>query len=896
MRGLLGKTLVVSVSFLVLAAISAWLLLSSPILAKYRGDMASRYLSDALGVPIEFREGARVTLGVAPIVHLSGLTVPGGKSDDAAAIVLKHLAFRLSARDLLAGQVRPRNITVEGVQAVLSIDAAGQVSWPAPLSSRKAPAAFSETAEAWIFDFLSGQSVRASDLHVIYTDARNGLEFDLLMTTLELGRADAVSPFTLSGKGQLNDENFSLSGTVPRSDPFKVTADFEQITIALNGTAGNGGYVAGLTATLKMQIDDLGQLLDVLKLQKPVTGYGQISATLKTTNGQSRFDDLDVEIALDSGQSVKVTGTIGALGDPSDVSIDTQIRLYPVGHEPPATRTRRDLELIAVDMSLVAQPSGLPKRRMVITTNGFVLDTGGIGLPPIAVSGIARTPDGLVRLGKVVLRIGPPEAHFLVLKGVVADALRLAGIKADATLTLPAASLLAPEEFQKSEVIGTITGGFHLSGAARQLALSRLKVTTKGTDLWQLDVTGSVGNALRFADVALNMTAKVPSPAKFLTALDLAPIETGPVSLSAHMKRKGTEWTGRGTVSVAESDLSVQVALDAKAQNPVVIGQVESDLIQMGHLRDIVSAAVELSRLDKTSGKTGDAQDADPDAVADLAERANGPFRDVTLRPIGQAMLLSGTDMKIGVELNRITGPKGETSLKTDLEIKDRKARFGPATFDYGGGRFEVNGAMDLDRNPEVLNLSGSTDGWDIGDILHQLRIRKQASGTLHADFEVAGKITSMRDFIHSLEGYATVTMRNGSIDSQLIDIAGLGVFPWLFSDKHGPVAPIVCVRAPLRLSNGRISTRKTAVETDEVQVVLLGDVDLRRKTLDISGQPRPIGKPLSRSPWPFTIEGSLTHPKVNMKDGAKQLRRTDGARTMPKKRRPCVPDIMQLR
>jgi AsmA family protein len=160
----------------------------------------------------------------------------------------------------------------------------------------------------------------------------------------------------------------------------------------------------------------------------------------------------------------------------------------------------------------------------------------------------------------------------------------------------------------------------------------------------------------------------------------------------------------------------------------------------------------------------------------------------------------------------------------------------------------------------------------------------------------VSGKHASFKGFLATVTGAATISMRNGSIDSQLLDLAGLGIIPWLFTKDRGPTAPIVCVQAPLTITNGRISTKRTVLETDQVQIVLFGYVDLNRKTLDISGQPRRIGKPLSRSPWPFTAVGPMAKPKIRVKSGPRRLRRSDGATTMPERRKICVPDILQLR
>ncbi len=316
--------------------------------------------------------------------------------------------------------------------------------------------------------------------------------------------------------------------------------------------------------------------------------------------------------------------------------------------------------------------------------------------------------------------------------------------------------------------------------------------------------------------------------------------------------------------------------LDLGSAHPTLRGSIESDLIRVGQLRKVVAAAIELDKLksvEKDAAKTGAAGDA----------KENSPFRDVTLQPIVQALLLSGADLEIDIDLRKIEGEKGTTSLNTKLEMKDEKVQLGPAKFNYDGSHFDVTGSMDLAKNPDLVRFSGEAGGWDFEKILYELHFKKGARGDVTARFDISGHRTSARNFLASMSGNATISMKNGSIDTQLLDLAGLGVLPWLFSKERRHVATIVCVRAPLSISNGRISSKDSVIETDQVQIVISGDVDLRNKTLDIAGQPRRIDKPLSRSPWPFTAKGPLSKPKLKVKDGPRRVRRADGASTMPK-------------
>lgn len=903
--GLIGFTL-----------IAGWLLLSSSLLEGARGNLTARLLTQKLGQNIEIIGGVRIDLGSTVHVVTHGVVLPSQMTDVSLAEI-DLLEFDLVLSDLLDRRINLTGLRVDGAKIKLIVNEDGTSSWSTIVQDAETKKSSTDTQSNRpnVMSFLAGQSIQFSNTGVVYQDARNGVDLDLLMTSLELSKQDISAPLVLAGAGTMNGQELTLSGNFPPEQPFNVTADFSQISAKFDGTPDPDGYDAGFAIAVSLEIEELAQLLEVFKLEKSITGRGHVKAIFKKSGGIAQIDGVDISANLDTGQSVIVTGEISDLGDPSSVTIDTRIRLFPEDKEPAPAKVLRNLKLIAVDMQLTAVPDAPSQRRMVIRTNGFVMDTSGVGPPPIQFSEISRTPDGLLKIGKAVLRIGPPEANFLVLEGSIGDALKLQDIDIGGTLALPVASLVAPTVFQDSDVLGQVTGGFTLIGSGTELSLSNLEADATDTDLWTLSARGSIKNVLRFSGVALNLEADVPSGAKLLEAMKLDPVETGAVKVTAKLSSKGTVWDSNVTIAVAQSELNIDLNADIADPHPVVIGQIESDLIEVDQIRSIIKAALQLQKLNKLEKAEAGENSSDPetgeiaeptDATADGAPEGDtaesdsdptnsGPFRDVTLKPIGQEVLLSGMDMKVTIDLRKIVGKDHTSSLTTQLEMNEGLANFGPMKLEYGSAHFDITGSMDLNKEPDLIKLKGSTGGWSFAKILHELKFKKSASGSLGADFDVNGHNTSVKDFIATLNGATTVYMRNGSVDSQLLDLAGLGVIPWLFTKERGPRVPIVCIRAPLYMTNGRITTKQTVVETDQVQLVVVGDVNLQNKTLDIIGQPRKIGKPLSRSPWPFTLVGPLAKPKVKLKDGPRRLKRKDGKKNMPKNRKLCVPDILQL-
>ncbi|SHI59945.1 AsmA family protein [Shimia gijangensis] len=896
------KKLIFWVAGLLAAAFCvAWLLLSSSVLAGPRATLTEWLISRETGQTIEINGGVSIDLGSIVRVSAKGLRVPGkmGVDDDLANVT--SLDFDVALSELVMGDLQLSQVVLDGADIMLSVDKDGTPSWPIAQQPQDMAEKYKQTGAlnpgAALSNILSDHRLQMFNSGISFRDAKSGFEFDLRLTDLGLSRQSASAPIDLKATGMLNGQALDLSGEFSPNAPFKGQLSFESIQIDATGTPDQQGYEAGFRTAINASIDDLQQLQKILLLDDVLEGTAHANAEIVYEDGKLFVGNADALISLIGGQSVVLARTLGPSGGPGDATLDTTIRLFPEDNEPPATTVRRDLKLVSIYMQLANRIDDVPLRKMVIATNGMVIDTAGVGPPPITVSDVSRSQDGLLRLGDVVFRIGPTDAPFLVLQGAVNDALQMAQVDVEGDLTLPLASLLSPEIFQESGVLGQVSGGFRLTGSRDMLVLSDLKGDSGDADLWHFDVSGSVGDILTLNDINVQVTARVPSGSDLLTALELEPIDTGAVKIDASLVSQEADWDALATVAVSDSELIFDVSLDAAIPNPIVRGSVTSDLIQVNHIRDIVAAVLQIGRLGDIESQSKQAADADGNEdQAGPVTSGSGPFRDVTLQPLGRAILLSGMDLAIGIDLKKIEGDKGSTSLKSDLLLDGSKAQLGPVEFAYGGGQFNLTGKVDLKENPEILQIAGSTGGWDLGKIMQSLKFKKGVSGILNANLELSGDHASVQDFMKTAQGWATVSMRKGSIETQLLDIAGLGVLPWLFSKGKGDRAPIVCLRAPMHVSNGRVSSKEIVVETDMVQIVVYGDVNLGKKTLDIHGQPRRIGKPLSRSPWPFSVSGALADPKVKVKDGPRRVKRKDGASTMPAQRKLCIADILQLK
>jgi hypothetical protein len=91
-----------------------------------------------------------------------------------------------------------------------------------------------------------------------------------------------------------------------------------------------------------------------------------------------------------------------------------------------------------------------------------------------------------------------------------------------------------------------------------------------------------------------------------------------------------------------------------------------------------------------------------------------------------------------------------------------------------------------------------------------------------------------------------------------------------------------VCADARLAFKQGLGKVEKLVIETENVQLVGGGTIDLRDDRINISFQPRPIRRKILEMATPFVVEGSLSSPRVSLKPGAVGSRAVAETVTLP--------------
>ncbi|WP_286193932.1 AsmA family protein [Tropicibacter sp. R16_0] len=894
-----------ALALVILLAAFVWMLLAAPFFSDARQKIVADVLTDQLGQDVLVQDDVSVVLGPVSRIRAGGVLIPSENITGTNLAELALLELDLDVLSLLNGRIDLDNITVDGLQVNMLTQDDGATSWTASDRTKSADVpeqTSEEMAEApkeesgGILGFLRHRTASFTSIGLTVDDQVSGFVFAFDLESLAFDQLDDGNRLGVSGLGTVNNQAFEIEGSYPTGAPFTTQANFGEMKLTFDGNpipASDGG---GFKGTLTLDTGSFGDFLDVIGLDRVLEGSGKMKANLTSQNDVLKVAEFSAVVDLEKGQQIKAEGDVENLLKAQGLDVKLNARFHPEGQPPADADALKDLKLTGFSTHILGDGNGIEFDEFLMTTNAF--DQGLDQVGPVSIGRLRRTPEGHLAMEDIHLQAGPREAPYIVAEGNIRNLLQLKQLDLAGKLSAPASLVLKGLGDDVAASFGGVEADFSVDDTKGHLSLNKLDARTVNTDVWALAAHLSLGDVTGLDGIEFDFDLDIADGAHFLGALKLEEIDTGPLELSAAAQGKGKDFATRLGLAAGTSRLEASLETSVAQGRPTIDGRVFSKKLDIEDLRKAISGVVELGKIgDSTKSaeeeqKLGDTEASEPEfQPLVLPEEDDKPTDLVDLEK-----LFLDTDLTVTIDIEEITGQQGVSSLSSELIAQDGQARLGPVEVTYGGGYFKVAAEMDLVETPELLSVSGATSGWDFGKILDAVGLGIDAHGTLSGQFDVTGNRKSVRTFINSMYGSASISMSKGDVATSLLELAGLGIFPWLFSEEFQQgYTDIVCVVAPVQVNSGKVSFDSIVAETESVQLVAQGQVDWINDTIALRAEPRRVGKPLARSAWPFDVTGKLSEPKFKLDVGGSRSKRTDGADEMPADRKPCVPDLRQL-
>ena len=142
-------------------------------------------------------------------------------------------------------------------------------------------------------------------------------------------------------------------------------------------------------------------------------------------------------------------------------------------------------------------------------------------------------------------------------------------------------------------------------------------------------------------------------------------------------------------------------------------------------------------------------------------------------------------------------------------------------------------------------------------------------SGSLDLALDVSGEGADLQPLLASLGGSISASVRDGRLADRTVNLAGQNIVAWVFTRSADGSAALECLEVRFDFRRGVGTAEQLVFETDKVQAVGGGTLDLRNATMDLMFVPRPRRDALTGEVGGVALSGPLSAPEVKLADGA---------------------------
>ena len=608
--------------------------------------------------------------------------------------------------------------------------------------------------------------------------------------------------------------------------PFSINASLGGIDQTILGFLAADGEA--LEGRVQLDVRAIGDLLEAFGLRRQLEGSGQLRLAVAGPVDGPAADDISLVVELASGEQLRADGRIADLSRLTGIDLGFTANLVDETGTAPRASAALKLDLEALRGQISGSAEALTVEGLVFSTNLTAADIQEIG--PISVERLVRDDQGRLALSGVRILAGEPVAPSLDLRGRIDDLLGRSGIafegRFDLDLVDLATGLPAPAG------LGRLEGTLALSDTSGSLAIDHLAARQVGGGPLDLAVE-KVAVPPGAPPSPIGIRLDIPDLDALAVVQGAAPIGGGSAGFEGTIElAPNFRLIGRGRVG--SSSVRLDLSEDVVDDQLVLRGGVESPGLLLADLPRMAA----LARL------WPEAEVADAGGVGDDLRARLDAELDTKATIVDAAGTAQG---------NFVAG----------LTVRDGIATLRPLRLDYLGGRADAELSFGMAGASPPLRLEARIQALNTGELLTELGIRPFLVGDLDANLELGALGSDRRALMASLEGEVELAMGEGRIGSRLVDLAAQDIVGWLFAG--GTDTRLVCAVGRIAFAAGRGTVEGLILETENVQLLGAGAVDLGRETIDLAFAPRPVRGRLLPAVTSFRIHGPLAAPTVTL-------------------------------
>ena len=867
-RVLLGMFLIV----LALLALG-WTALESGWLSDQRRGIVSKILTDQIGQPVEVSGDIRLRLGLKSKVWIEQVAVQSKGMSDVDVLQIGTLRFDVDTWELIQSRIDWDNFILSGAKINFLKETDGRKSWVVGETSTE-----QNNPQSGLLELLRDKHVEVtnSSLTIDYQDT--GFFFNYLLDDFQVLQQNGARLTLVDGHGSLNGQDFGVEGEFPAEAAFSATLQVGSTVANLSGSPLSGSGGQDYIADLYMEIASVGDFLEAVGLKRTSEGKGTLQAELKGRAGSIAVPSLEISIDGDEGRQLRIGGSIDELFRLQGT--DLQVSLI---FQNPAPLFQPNNQLFEVSLEEISaqisgDPSSFELNEISIKTSAFNEKLSRIG--PMEVEKLFVTEDGELSLTGIRLVAGDADSPYLTVDGEITNALELKGFDLRAKLRTEATDFFPFHSFADENALGLIIGDLLVSDDTGALSVNNLNLKTAETDLWDATVSATVGDLERLGNLGTTLRLHFKHPADFLKLLGVQSEISDPIALNWVAQSNETAALDITTsIAFASTDIKAKMIAGFPDDAPTLDGDISGASLHVLDIRKLVGLGKSIAGVVQGpyANRTSQPLVIERTTKSLVIPREAEPL---VLGSPKEALkidkLVSDAEVELRIDISRILGIAALNKINAVLHIDEGTAQLEPVVLSAVGGAATASVTSDLKNAPSKLRAKGTLQGIGLSTLMQLANVGIDAEGSISGPFDVSFDIKRMSNLLRSASGNTQLHLKNGKVATSLLNLAGLGVIPWLFSKElQAGYTDVTCASVPIVFSRGIVSVDNTVVETPSVQVLVNGQINMLNETLYIRAVPRPLKRTNARSPFPITISGPLKNPELKIVRGEDSQRRS---------------------
>ena len=458
-------------------------------------------------------------------------------------------------------------------------------------------------------------------------------------------------------------------------------------------------------------------------------------------------------------------------------------------------------------------------------------------------------PEGYA-LHDLMASAGPAEQPVLQVTGTVGDALTRTGIQLRGVFKVPAARLVKVGSPTAAAKLGKLQGRFDLSDADGSLGLETLTVDVVESNLLTASLEGSFDDITDRDRFRFQAALAVPNPAALGDVFGIQAIDMAAVTFKGQLSGSHEAFQSDGAFRVGQTAFTGTLTGSLAGERPALKAHLRSPRLYFADFGLTPEPDEVISKAQAIAPAPGTR------AARPLFSDAPLPFE-----------ALKAVDLELVIALDELDG----VSLDIDqaalhVVLENGVLTIDALRFSLVKGTMQVQAVVDTTPAKPTLRFETTIDDLDLGDFLGQVDANVPLDGEFDMIVTVEAMGRSPNELAESLNGKIDIAIERGAIRTGLFAFTALDLGSWLFarSTRRG-YSELNCFIARFDIIDGEAKSVTLMLDTRNVRVLGDGVIELDDERLELDFAPRAKRRRIVKLSTPFSIEGSLSRPRVQV-------------------------------